>query len=393
VTRSLSVAPRETVLIQAAPEHRELAVAVASAAYRAGATTVDVQYIDVLVRRARLLHASDSALGRVSPWAQRRLTELAKPSSARVTIVGETNRGYLDDIPAWRIRLDLARAAYQTASYRRATFDMHTRWTCVAWPTDLWASDVYPELSPLQGKRELASALMWFCRLTEEDGKDSSGWANHIAMIDKRSAKLTALRFVSIELEGPGTSLRLPLSPATRWAGGVERTPHGVSFAANMPTEETYTSPDPRSAEGEFTCTYPLAFGGRLIQGIRGEFRSGRLVSLAAAGEQESDFVINYLDSDPSGNGRRLGEVALVDSDSRIGQSGRTYFLNLLDENAASHIALGAGFGHTRLQPSRDVNRSSIHLDLTIGSPDLEVVGATSEGQRIPVIRGGLWQI
>jgi len=112
--------------------------------------------------------------------------------------------------------------------------------------------------------------------------------------------------------------------------------------ASNMPTEEVFTSPDPRATNGTFRCTFPLSFRGRLIHGLRGEFSRGRLVRLEADSDDDRDFVAAYIDTDRMG--RRLGEVALVDASSRIGQAGRIYYNTLLDENAAAHIAFGLGF-------------------------------------------------
>jgi aminopeptidase len=167
-----------------------------------------------------------------------------------------------------------------------------------------------------------------------------------------------------------------------------------VKICPNMPTEETFTSPDRNGASGTFACTFPLSFQGKLIHGLRGEFRNGRLVRLGADERDGRDAVASYIDSDEKGNGRRLGEVALVDSTSRIGQSGRTYFNTLLDENAAAHIAFGAGFGGTRTEkPARGINNASVHLDVMIGGPDFEVTGVTQKGKRVPVIADGLWQI
>ena len=100
-----------------------------------------------------------------------------------------------------------------------------------------------------------------------------------------------------------------------------------------------------------------------------------------------------YVDSDPTGNGRRLGEVALVDATSRIGQSGRMYYDTLMDENAAAHIAFGAGFGGTRTRGAAGLNRSTIHLDVMIGGPDFEVTAVTANARRVPLITGGLWTI
>ncbi len=128
------------------------------------------------------------------------------------------------------------------------------------------------------------------------------------------------------------------------------------------------------------------------MHGLRGEFSRGRLVRLEADSDDDRDFVAAHLDTDRMA--RRLGEVALVDASSRIGQTGRIYNNTLLDENAAAHIAFGSGFGGTRSEtPARGVNRSTVHLDVMIGSPELEATGFDARGRRIPLIHEGTWQI
>ena len=394
VKASLGVTKGELLLVTAEPAHRELAIAVVDAGYRAGARIVDLWYADPLAIRARLLHGGDDALGVVTPWAERRFREVIKPDGARAAITGESEPGYLDGVQPKRLAADIGGSAKRTAFYRRANLDLKARWTGAAWPTDFWASQVYPDLPALDGKRRLAQDFLWFCRLTDVDGKGSTGWLNHVRSIAKRSAKLTRLGLSGLELRGPGTELDLRLAPETRWLGGQEETPSGVKIAPNMPTEETFTSPHAAATNGTFTCTFPLSFQGRLIEGLRGEFRGGRLVRLDASNTKDRDFVAAYIDSDPKGNGRRLGEVALVDATSRIGRSGRTYFHTLLDENAAAHIAFGAGFGGTRTGPRAvGLNRATVHLDVMIGGPDFEATGTTETGKRIPVIADGLWQI
>jgi aminopeptidase len=394
VKASLGLARGDTLVVQAEPAHREFALAVVASGYRAGAHAVELQYYDPLVTRARLLYGRDDALGVITPWAKRRMQELMKPDAARAAIIGESEPGYLDGIPQKRIGTDMARAAERSAAFRRANLDMRARWSGAAWPTDYWAGQVYPDLPPLEGKRRLAQDLLFFCRLTDADGKGSTGWTAHVRAIARRSAKLTKLGLAALELRGPGTKLNLRLSPGTVWLGGQEATPQGVKIAANVPTEETFTSPDASATEGVFTCTFPLSLQGRLIHGLRGEFRGGKLVRLEADSKSDRDFVATYIDSDPSGRGRRIGEVGLVDGTSRIGRSGRTYFETLLDENAAAHIAFGAGYGGTRQRaPGRGVNRSTVHLDVMIGSPDFEVTGVTQAGKRVAVIADGLWQI
>ena len=392
VRASLGIEKGDTLVVQGQPEHRELLVAVAESAYRAGARFVEAVTADPLVMRARLLHGSDDALGALSPWSRRRLREASGPHGALVQIAGEGEAGYLDDVPPARIATDYSRLAKHVAFVRRAQMDMRARWIIAGWPTDHWAGQVYPELEPLEAKRRLAADLLRFCRLTDDDGKGTSGWRAHVRTLSRRSARLTKLGLTRLELRGPGTELDLGFVEATRWLGGYETLADGRKVASNMPTEEVFTSPDPRQTSGTVRCTFPLAFRGRLIHGLRGEFARGRLVRLEADSDDDRDFVVGFIDADRMG--RRLGEVALVDASSRIGETGRIYYNTLLDENAASHIAFGSGFGGTRSEtPARGLNRSTIHLDVMIGGPDLEATGFDVRGRRIPLILEGAWQI
>jgi aminopeptidase len=392
VRASLGIEKGDTLVVQGEPEHRELLVAVAESAYRADARFVDVVTLDPLVMRARLLHGSDDALGALSPWSRRRLREASSPRGALVHIAGEGEAGYLDGVPPGRIAIDYSRLAKQLGFLRRAQLDLRARWIIAGWPTDHWAGQVYPELEPLNAKRRLASDLVRFCRLADEDGKGTSGWTNHLRTLSRRSARLTKLGLSRLELRGPGTELDVGFVEGTRWLGGFDTLVDGRKLAANMPTEEVFTSPDPRQTSGSFRCTFPLSFRGRLIHGLRGEFSKGRLVRLDADSDEDRDFVADFIDTDRMG--RRLGEVALVDASSRIGQAGRVYYNTLLDENAAAHIAFGSGFGGTRSEtPARGLNRSAIHLDVMIGGPELEATGFDERGRRIPLIREGAWQI
>ena len=392
VRASLGIAKGDTFVVQGEPEHRELLVAVAESAYRAGARFVDVITADPLVMRARLMHGNDDALGALSPWSRRRFRETTSAHGAIAHIAGEGETGYLDGVPTKRIATDYSRRAKQLDFVRRAQLNMLSRWIIAGWPTDHWAGQVYPELSPLEGKRRLASDLMRFCRLAEEDGKGTSGWTRHLRTLSRRSARLSKLGLTRLELRGPGTALDLGFVEGTRWLGGFETLDDGRKLASNMPTEEVFTSPDPRQTSGTFRCTFPLSFRGRLIHGLRGEFSKGRLVRLEADSDDDRDFVAGFIDTDRMG--RRLGEVALVDASSRIGQTGRIYYNTLLDENAAAHFAFGSGFGGTRSDtPARAVNNSTIHLDVMIGGPDLEATGFNGRGRRVPLIREGAWQI
>jgi aminopeptidase len=233
---------------------------------------------------------------------------------------------------------------------------------------------------------------MCFCRLGPDAPPGFKGLKAHLDAVRRRAGRLTKLKLHELELRGPGTELRMKLHPEGLWLGGGEKNAHGIHISPNLPTEENFTTPIAATTEGTFRCSRPLVFQGRRVDGIRGEFRGGRLVKLQANGKN-GKFFEEYIGSIKDAD--RLGEAALVDASSRIGQAGRTYYNTLLDENAAAHIAFGIGFEKTRTpgRGARGVNRSHTHVDVMIGTDDFEAVGTDSRGRKVPLIRDGAWQL
>jgi aminopeptidase len=298
-------------------------------------------------------------------------------------------------LPHDRIAKDFLAPARRFGWYVRAIEAGRRRWVGVSWPTAYWARKVYPDADVESAGRRLARELLAFARLGPDDLPGIAGWTAHAEKIAERGRALTELQLEGVELRGPGTELDVRLSPGTRWLGGQENDAQGRLVASNIPTEENYTSPDARATEGVFRCTRPLAYQGRMIEGLAGELRGGHLVRLEAASDDDRDFLAAFIDADR--NADRLGEVALVDRTSRIGRAERTYFHTLLDENAVAHIAFGSGFGQSRVSEGsangRGVNKANIHIDVMIGSDDFEATGVAPGGRRVPLIRDGQWQI
>jgi len=384
---------KDDVLTITSPHgHRELAVALAEAGYRAGACVVEVRYDDPRVHAARIKYGAEKCLGELTPWALARFRRVVAPNVAVLASLGESDPGVFDKLPPERVAAEHQRPALKLKGYVKAALEGRVRWSGCAWPTEYWAAQVYPELAPAKAQKRLAKDLLEFCRLGPDDLPGIEGWTAHAKALQQRAQRLSRMKIERVRLRGPGTDLEVALSPGTVWRGGREKGPYGHVTSPNIPTEEVFTTPQAGVADGEFRCSMPLSFHGRVIEGIAGEFRGGRLVRLEAKRVADRDFLAAFLDSEP--NARRLGEVALVDATSRIGRKRRIYNNTLLDENAAAHFAFGAGFGGTRTsKPARYLNDSSIHLDVMIGGPDLEVTGVTAKGRRIPVIRDGLWQI
>jgi aminopeptidase len=391
----LHLAEGDILFVQGHVDHRELVVALTESGYRAGASLVDIQYLEPLAQAARIRHAADEHLGPAPPWRGRALRTHLQQNAAVVTIIGDADEGAFEGLPHDRVAKDVLAPARRFGWYVRAIEAGRRRWVGVSWPTPYWARKVYPAEPTDSAQRRLARELLSFTRLGPDDPPGIAGWTAHAEAIAARGRALTELRLERVELRAPGTELDVRLSPGTRWLGGQEHDAQGRLVASNIPTEENYTSPDARATEGAFRCTRPLAYQGRVIGGLAGELRGGRLVRLEAASDDDRDFLAAFIHG--ARDGDRLGEVALVDRTSRIGRAERTYFHTLLDENAVAHIAFGSGFGQSRLPASsgngRGVNKSNIHIDVMIGGDDFEATGVAPGRRRVPLIRHGAWQI
>ncbi len=383
VRDGLQIGAGDALAVHLEPVQRELAVALAEAGYRAGARYVDVLDVDPRVTRARALGAPEETLDDRPAWEDARMRELVREGAGIVWIAGSEDPRVLGSVPPARaVRRVVDRPGL--TPYRRAVGRGDARFVVVAWPTPAWAAQVYPELSAEAAVAALGGDLLRFARLGPDD--PDGGWRRHAERLAERAERLTALDLREIRLRAPGTDLRLALPEGTSWRGGVFDV-RGHRTTPNIPTEEVFTSPEPRATSGPFRCTRPLAIAGRVIEGIAGEFRRGRLVRVEADAEDDREFLAAYLARDRSAG--RLGELALVDSSSRVGAAGRPYFTTLLDENAAAHMAFGQGFADTRSPGAPPVNRSAVHLDVMIGSPEMEVEAIDARGDNVTLISGG----
>ena len=384
----------DTLLERVGLPHRELAIAVAEAAYRAGAAAVDVEYDDSRVYAARIRHGSNAALGRRTTWQRERMRALGNEDVAVLQVMGEHELSVLTDLPPERIAEDSKRLAAGT-EMARIRREGRLRGTICAWPTEEWAARVFPGVDPAKAQRRLAQDLLSFCRIGPGDPPAHKGWTDHLATLRRRAVRLTKLDLAELEVRDRGTDLRLKIGPYSMWRGGGEKDHWGRQIAMNVPTEECFISPEAAATEGTFRCSRPRSFGGRVIENLSGEFRGGRLVRLKAKRLSDRDWLSRYLAAIP--NADRLGEIALVDASSRIGRTGLIYYNGLLDENAAAHMAFGSGFAKTRTVPigrkRYGVNQSRTHIDVMIGTDDLQAVGVTQKGRRVTLVEDGVWQI
>jgi aminopeptidase len=210
-------------------------------------------------------------------------------------------------------------------------------------------------------------------------------------LLNGYAARMTERRFDSIELRGPGTELTIGLLPTSNWSTVDFSTAKGLRHIAGLPSEEVFTTPDPSRTSGYVTATMPLVlFDGTIIRGLTVRFEDGVAVEIDADENVEALRGLTEVDE----GARRLGEIAVVDGEGRIGPLDTAFYNTLLDENASSHIALGNGFPFLIGDDDRArANVSAEHIDFMIGSAELEVDGITADGERVPVLRNLTWQL
>jgi aminopeptidase len=382
-----NVQPGQIVSLGGAPGKERLVRAIAERAYVKGAKFVDLTWFDPWIKRARIQHAADDTLEFVPPWYGERILALGRERSAAITLSGPVAPGLLEDLDpvrAGRDRLPAVRETGEVVSRRELN------WTILPGPTPEWAKLVHPDLEPDAALERLERDLLHVLRLDTDD--PVAAWRERADTLTGVAKRLTERSFDALHYSGPGTDLTVGLLPGTSWMAARFETADGIPHMPNLPTEEVFTSPDPSRVDGHVTATKPLVLvDGTVVRDLRVRFEQGRAVELDASTAVETMRTIVARDDGAA----RLGEVALVDRDGRIGALDTVFYDTLLDENAASHLALGRAFPFLAADEdaAARMNESDIHIDFMIGSPELTVTGITADGDRVPVLVDGSWQI
>ncbi|MGI8974802.1 MAG: aminopeptidase [Gaiella sp.] len=378
----------QTLFVIGEPEHAPLVRAVAEAGWAAGAGDVQCVYLDEHVRRLHAINAAEELLDRTPGWLE--TAALATDGIALVQTLGDADPNLFADV-------DPSRAARaEPRRLREITTDLVSRlataWTIIACPTDGWAASLFGEPDTARLWKEIAA-------VTRLDVTDPvAAWRVHIAALQERAHLLNERSLTAVQFRGPGTELKVGLLEGARWLAASSRTSWGQEHVVNLPTEEVYTTPDRTLTEGTVRITAPLYWFGSVVEGASLRFESGRVVEARAARGEE--FLRTKLAEDAGAP--FLGEVALVDVGSAVGKRGLLFRNGLLDENASSHIALGAGYtkpvdGSASLtndeRMASGINVSLIHIDVMIGGPEVDVDGIHRDGAATPILRAGVWML
>ncbi|MCD0170048.1 aminopeptidase [Deinococcus sp. 23YEL01] len=387
----VGVKPGQRLLVQAPVETAALARLVVREAYAAGASFVDVRWDDDDVQLARFELAPDGTFDQISRWRVDAEIETAEAGGA-VLAIRATNPNLLGGVDAERVATHQRTLAAYRRPYTAQVMTNRLNWNLISAPVSGWAELMFPDASAEQAVAQQWDAIFAATRADQPDAV--ALWEAHLGDLKRRRDLLTGKQYAALHFRGGGTDLTVGLADDHVWGGGAADTPGGITFTANIPTEEVWTAPHRERVDGTVVSTKPLSYNGTLIDGIRIEFRDGRITKASA--EQGESALLKMIDTDEGSH--RLGEVALVPHSSPISRSGLFFFNTLYDENAASHIAIGSAYRFNVRggvdMPLEDFlaaggNDSLTHVDWMIGSGEMDVDGVAKDGTREAVMRAG----
>ncbi|QYR21899.1 aminopeptidase [Paenibacillus sp. sptzw28] len=391
----VNVQQGQEVFVNCAIDMAPLARLVAEQAYIAGASSVHVDWTDEALSRLKYEKAADEVFTSFPEWETAKRNSFVERGAAFVAIISP-NPDLLKGIDPKRIGNYQKAAGQGLAEYRRAVQSDKVSWTVVAASSKEWAMRVFPGVSAEEAVDKLWDAIFASVRLTA--GNPVAAWEEHNGSLHAKVEILNERRFRKLHYRAPGTDLTVELPDKHLWVGASSTSKDGVSFMANMPTEEVFTVPLREGVDGYVSSTKPLSYGGNIIDRFKLTFEKGRIVKVEA--EEGQTILQQLVDTDEGSH--YLGEVALVPHESPISQSNILFYNTLFDENASNHFAIGSGYafnieGGKTMSPEElaasGVNSSITHVDFMIGSAEMDIDGIMDDGTVFPIFRQGNWAV
>ncbi|MBY8991737.1 MAG: aminopeptidase [Candidatus Lokiarchaeota archaeon] len=366
---------------------------IAKKAYQMGASLVDVVWADEQLRPIRFKYGSKKSLRLYPKWRIDAKLDIAQAGDAYLDIMSprpDLLEG-VDLSVILKFQLFLLKHLKPLSDL---TNQFDYKWLIIAAPNQPWADKILPHIHSNERVQKLWDIIFEICRIKEEN--PVSAWEKHDENLKKQCNYLNDKQYQALKFISPETDLTIGLPKNHIWEGGSLQTNNGISFQPNIPTEEVFTTPVKDQVEGIVKTTKPVLIEGQIIEDCILKFSKGRIIEAHA---RVGNDIINKIISIDEG-ARRLGEIALVPHSSLISKTDLLYFNLLIDENASNHIALGQGF-RSSLKNGRTLtkeefmaaggNESSIHLDLMIGSRDMNVNGILEDETTEPIMRNGEW--
>ncbi|MGB4985495.1 MAG: aminopeptidase [Erysipelotrichaceae bacterium] len=388
----LNIQPNQEVDIIVSPDQAEFAKYLTIEAYRLKAKRVRVRYTDDNITKLHYKYQKQKALNEFTSLDKAEL-ERKKEVLPCMIYVEDSDPNAFNGIKTEKINA-ARQAKYPFQKPYIDYLDNRYQWVIIAMPSFGWSKKVFPELGKREGFKKLEEAILSCTRLDQVD--PVKAWEDHINKLKSQAKFMNNHHFESLTYSSSnGTDITVGLHPKHVWLSAREDTLQGISFSANMPTEEVFTMPDKYNVNGIVYSTKPLSYQGNLIEDFSVEFKDGKAVKVnAKVGQKYLEEMINMDEGSAY-----LGEVALVPFNSPINETNIMFYNTLFDENACCHLALGMAFknnleGYENMNEedfkNENYNDSMNHVDFMIGTKDLKIVG-NKGNQKTVVFENGVW--
>ncbi len=388
----VNVQKGQEVMVYAGLDQPEFVKLVVEEAYKAKASKVIVEWSYDALTKLHVRYQSVKTLGTVPEWQKARQQHFCDVLPARIHLVSDDPDG-LKGINMGK----MAKGRQMSYPILRPYIDQRDgkqQWCIAAVPGAAWAKKVFPGMRTSQAIEKLWEAILFTSRVNEDPVK---AWEEHNADLRRRCEYLNSLSIRSLHYTADnGTDLTVGMIPEAVFCGGAEVSRQGITFNPNIPTEECFISPMRGKAEGIVYSSKPLSYQGQLIENFSLRFENGKAVEAKA---EKGEELLNTMITMDEG-AAYLGECALVPQKSPICESGILFYETLFDENAACHLAMGAGFADTirdhhskTLEECRSlgINDSMIHVDFMIGCDSMNIDAICEDGSTVAIFRGGNW--
>ncbi|WP_294373152.1 aminopeptidase [uncultured Clostridium sp.] len=394
VLKGINIQKGKLLVINSPIECNEFARLIAEEAYKSGASDVIINYNDEKFNKIRFSNASVETLTFVPDFEKDKYDYYVKNGASFLSI-SASDPDLLKDIDSKKISAAQKSRRQTLKNYFEACNSNKNPWCIVSVPTDGWAKKVFSNCDSKKAVESLWDAIFTVMRIKENDPVEA--WSKHLKNLSEKVDYLNKSNFKYLHFKNSlGTDLKVELVKNHMWCGGADVTQNGLTFIANMPTEEVYTTPKMDGVNGIVYSTKPLSYCGNLINNFSLTFKDGKVIDCTA--ETGLDVLKEIINTDE--NSCRLGEVALVPYDSPISNSNIIFFNTLYDENASCHLALGSSYpsciknGENMTKEellNSKANSSLVHVDFMIGNKDTSIIGVKEDGSQIPVFKNGNW--
>lgn len=399
VCTGVNVQKGQEIVINCPVEHYEFARLLIIEAYKAGAAEVIMHWSDAVESRQFYENVSEEVLGTIPDWKAESYNYYSRRGAGYISVSGSDPEN-MKGIDPKRMHIRSAATDKAMEEHYKLMMASEIPWTVVAVPQKKWAAKVFPGMSEEEAMKNLWEKILKSVRISpEEEGDVVQAWADHDSFLKDKCRKLTEYAFEKLHYKNSiGTDFTVGLVKNHIWEGGSEVAGTGAAFIANMPTEEIFTMPDKRVAEGTLVSALPLSYRGNMIRNFTLTFHEGKVVDYSA--EEGYETLQSILEGDEGS--KRLGEVAIVPFFSPISQMNILFYNTLFDENASCHFAVGecypttieGGASMTEEELAEAGGNSSMnHVDFMVGTSDLSITGILRDGTEIALFKDGNWVI